>query len=136
MRAEASTLGLSERINWFGAVDHDDMGQIYAQHDYIVVPSIHETFSLVCAEALACGRTVIATRCGGPLEIVPDFGGRLVEPNNPEVLAEALEAALAGSVNFDLNRVLHHIHNKFSMSSLLDRLETIYQTLLQASEIS
>ena len=136
LRVEASTLGLSERIKWFGAVDHDDMGQIYAQHDYIVVPSIHETFSLVCAEALACGRAVIATRCGGPLEIVPDFGGRLVEPNNPEALAEALEAALAGAVNFDQDRVLHHIHSKFSMSSLLDRLETIYQTLLPASEIS
>lgn len=136
LKFEAVKLGLEQHIDWLGCVDHDRMGQIYAEHDFVVVPSIHETFSLVCAEALACRRPVIATRCGGPLEVVPNSGGLLVEPNNPEEFSKALLSALTGTVSFDLDSSLEHVRCKFSMVSLLDELEAIYEELLRDAEIS
>lgn len=129
LRSDAASLGIADRIHWLGSAPHNEMPKIYAEHDVLVVPSIHETFSLVCAEALACGRPVIATRCGGPEEVVPPFGGMLVTPNDPNALAAALKSALSNSMPFESQLAMSYIHNKFSMSVLLDRLEQTYSEL-------
>jgi glycosyltransferase involved in cell wall biosynthesis len=57
-----------------------------------VVPSIlYESFSYTCAQAMAAGRPVVATRIGGIPETVEDgVTGLLVEPGNAAELAEAL----------------------------------------------
>jgi glycosyltransferase involved in cell wall biosynthesis len=46
-------------------------------------------------EALACGRPVVATRIGGPAEVVPADAGVLVDPRDEEELTAALAAAAA-----------------------------------------
>lgn len=129
LRRDAASLRIADRIHWFGSAPHDEMPKIYAAHDVLVVPSEHETFSLVCAEALACGRPVIATRCGGPEEVVPPFGGLLVTPNDPNALAAALNSALCNSMPFESQLARSYINNKFSLSVLLDRLEQTYSEL-------
>jgi glycosyltransferase involved in cell wall biosynthesis len=50
-----------------------------------------EPFGMVIVEAMALGRPVIATRGGGPSEIIePGESGILMDPENPEILAEAI----------------------------------------------
>lgn len=50
-----------------------------------------EPFGLVVAEAMSLGKPVIASRQGGPLEMITDgVDGLLVPPSRPEVLAEAI----------------------------------------------
>jgi glycosyltransferase involved in cell wall biosynthesis len=46
-------------------------------------------------EAMACGRSVVATRIGGPPEFVPPEAGVLVDPLDVESLADALRTAAA-----------------------------------------
>jgi glycosyltransferase involved in cell wall biosynthesis len=46
-------------------------------------------------EAMACGRSVVATRVGGPPEFVPPEAGVLVDPLDVDVLARALDQAAA-----------------------------------------
>ena len=46
-------------------------------------------------EALACGRAVVATRIGGPPELVPPGAGVLVDPLDEDGLAAALRTAAA-----------------------------------------
>jgi glycosyltransferase involved in cell wall biosynthesis len=46
-------------------------------------------------EALACGRSVVATRVGGPPEFVTDGAGVLVDPADEDGLVDALRAASA-----------------------------------------
>jgi glycosyltransferase involved in cell wall biosynthesis len=59
--------------------------------DVCVLPSLAEPFGLALAEAMALGRPTIATRAGGPLEIVlPGETGLLVEPRSPREMAYAL----------------------------------------------
>ena len=46
---------------------------------------------MVCLEALALGRPVLATKCGGPEEIIRhQVNGLLVENENPSAIAEGL----------------------------------------------
>ena len=58
-------------------------------------PALIEPFGQALLEGMACGRSVVATRVGGPPEFVPDGAGVLVDPLDTGELARALETAAA-----------------------------------------
>jgi glycosyltransferase involved in cell wall biosynthesis len=68
--------------------------QIAAAH-VVCQPSLIEPFGQATLEAMACGRSVVATRIGGPPEFVPPEAGVLVDPVDEDALLEALRTAAA-----------------------------------------
>ena len=59
--------------------------------DVVVHASEREPFGIVVVEAMALGKPVVATRPGGPEEIIThDSDGQLVTWNQPDELAEAI----------------------------------------------
>ena len=76
-----------------GRVPHDDVPTWVAAADVVCAPSLLEPFGQSILEAMACGRTVVATRVGGPPEFVPDEAGILVDPLDEAALVRALEQA-------------------------------------------
>jgi len=127
----ASLMGMSDRLHWLGSVSHDAMPDVYARHDLLVVSSLAETFSLVSAEALACGLPVVATRCGGPEEVIGPLGLPLVTPGDPAALGEAILGMLGRLSAFDREGAAKSIEQRFSMTALAARLETIYADMVQ-----
>jgi len=73
----------------------EDIKQIWSEHHALVLPSRSEGMPLVILEAMAAGRTVIATRAGGTQEIVEDgitgFMGDATESSFEETLERAWE---------------------------------------------
>ena len=67
-------------IHLAGAVPHDAVPRWLAAADVVCQPSLVEPFGLVTLEAMACGRSVVATSVGGPPEFVPPEAGVLVDP--------------------------------------------------------
>ena len=78
-----------------GYVGHDEVPGFLAAADVLCQPSLVEPFGQATLEALACARSVVATRVGGPPEFVPSEAGVLVDPEDEAELAEALRAAAA-----------------------------------------
>jgi glycosyltransferase involved in cell wall biosynthesis len=78
-----------------GAVPHEGVVRWLQAADVVCQPSLVEPFGLVTLEAMACGRTVVATRNGGPPEFVPPGAGVLVDPEDEDGLVAALAAAAA-----------------------------------------
>ena len=78
-----------------GAVGHDEIPKRIAQSHVVCQPSLIEPFGQAVLEAMACGRSVVATRIGGPPEFVPPDAGVLVDPLDVEALAHALRQAAA-----------------------------------------
>ncbi len=76
-----------------GRVPHDEVPVWIAASDVVCAPSLLEPFGQSILEAMACGRTVVATRVGGPPEFVPGEAGVLVDPLDEAELAAALEQA-------------------------------------------
>src|SRR5712691_9224414 len=66
--------------------------QIAAAH-VVCQPSLIEPFGQAVLEAMACGRSVVATRIGGPPEFVPPDAGVLVDPADDDALVDALRSA-------------------------------------------
>jgi glycosyltransferase involved in cell wall biosynthesis len=78
-----------------GMVPHDVLEELYARAAVFVLPSRSEGFGVVCAEAMAHGKPVVASRVGGLAELVVDGEtGILVPPCRPDLLRAALERLL------------------------------------------
>ena len=78
-----------------GRVAHDDVPGWLSAADVVCGPALIEPFGQALLEGMACGRSVVATRVGGPPEFVPDDAGVLVDPLDTAGLARALETAAA-----------------------------------------
>jgi glycosyltransferase involved in cell wall biosynthesis len=66
---------------------------LYAGARAFVLPSLYEGFGLTCLEAMACGTPVVAARAGA----LPETCGgaaRLVDPHDPDGIADAVERVL------------------------------------------
>lgn len=85
-------LGLEEYIKLEGEKTQEELIEdYYPSADIFILTSISEAMSVANAEALACGVPVIATRVRGIPEMIEDnVTGLLVEPKNPEQLANAI----------------------------------------------
>jgi len=80
-------------VRMTGRVGHSEVPRYIAAADVVCAPSLIEPFGQAILEAMACGRTVVATRVGGPPEFVPDGAGILVDPLDEAGIARALEQA-------------------------------------------
>ncbi|MFL5954175.1 MAG: glycosyltransferase [Gaiellaceae bacterium] len=78
-----------------GRVPHEDVPRWLAAVDVVCGPALLEPFGQALLEAMACERSVVATRVGGPPEFVTDDGGVLVDPLDLGELTRALETAAA-----------------------------------------
>ncbi len=78
-----------------GRVPHEHVSSYLAAADVLCQPSLVEPFGQALLEALASGRSVVATEVGGPPEFVTPEAGVLVDPLDEDALVEALRRAAA-----------------------------------------
>ncbi len=78
-------------VHFLGFLTGEALGRAYASGDVFAFPSDTETFGNVALEAMASGLPVVSVRKGGVQDVVDDGRtGVLVEPRDPEALADAL----------------------------------------------
>jgi len=87
----ARALGIGSRVRFLGLLGHRKTLSLVRSCLFYVQPSRRETFGMTVLEALACGKAVLATRCGIPEEMVEDGVTGLMAPPRD---AAALEAAM------------------------------------------
>jgi D-inositol-3-phosphate glycosyltransferase len=95
LEALAVEIGVDDRVDFLGTVNHDDLPAYYSLADVCAVPSYSESFGLVAVEAAACGTPVIASRIGGLRQLVLDgITGYTVAGHEPVAWAEALKRVI------------------------------------------
>ena len=97
----AANLGIAERCHFLGGLNREQVRDQMQKCDVFVLSSLHETFGVVVGEAMACGKPVISTRCGGPEFIVTAENGVLVDVGDAQALADAMFDFIAGRKHFD-----------------------------------
>jgi glycosyltransferase involved in cell wall biosynthesis len=74
-------------------------------------PSLIEPLGQALLEGMACGRSVVATRIGGPPEFVPPGAGLLVDPLDRDALTRALAEAAALPRPNEAARIAASVHD-------------------------
>jgi glycosyltransferase involved in cell wall biosynthesis len=116
---------------WHGSRPHEAIMQHLAWCDLMVHPAISlEVFGLTIAEALAVGRPVIATRCGGAEAQIRDGeNGLLVSPNDAAALRQSIQSVLEDPSR--LRRMAEQSAEVVSIERHVTVLERIYCELAQ-----
>lgn len=127
LREHARTLGLGDRVAFLGRRSPDEVAMLMAASEVVVLPSRAESFGAVLVEALACGTPVVATRCGGPEDIVTDGVGELVPVGDAEALAAALARVLAEPGRLDPARLRAHAVARFGWDGIVRRTFELYE---------
>lgn len=122
----ASALGLSDCLEVVGGRSPEQVARLMAESAVLVVPSRAESFGAVVIEALACGTPVVATRCGGPEEIVTPRVGRLVPTEDPDALAAALGDVLDDPDRYEPAELRGYALERFGAEAVQRRLAAIY----------
>jgi len=98
--------------------------------DFLVLPSLHETFGCVVAEAMMCGKPVLATQCGGPEEVVTPQTGLLVQPGDSEDLYRGLKYMLDHCHEFDASTITQYAMTHYSLEVVGKLLADVYSEVL------
>jgi glycosyltransferase involved in cell wall biosynthesis len=116
-----------ERVQLLGRVPHDEIPRLLADSHVLCQPSLVEPLGQALLEAMACGRSVVATRIGGPPEFVPPEAGVLVDPLDVDAIANAMrqaasfprpnEAARAAAGEHDVRRQAERIEGILSRAA-------------------
>lgn len=126
-----SDLGLKDSVRFTGF--RSDSGAIMRHFDVFCLPSLSEGLSAAIMEAMANHLPVVATRVGGNPELVIEGEtGLLVEPGEPNFLADALEKLLRSP---DLISTMgsagrQRIERHFTSATKLENFEKLYLELL------
>lgn len=126
-------LDLEPHIDFMGEARPREVAAAMRGSALVVLPSRREAFGAVIIEALASGTPVVATRCGGPEEVVTPDVGRLVPPEDPEAMAAAIDEMLGLRPSFDAARLRAYVTQRYGRHSFAARLREVYAEVLSGA---
>jgi glycosyltransferase involved in cell wall biosynthesis len=131
VKEKIAQLGIQKNFRLTGFISDEDLPLHYNAADFFVLPSKSgEGLPLVALEAMACGVPVISTNVGGISEIMNEDYGKLVPPNSPEALADAIldfSQRDCSVIKKDLRKM---VEQKYSWDRNVEKLVEIYEELI------
>jgi glycosyltransferase involved in cell wall biosynthesis len=127
-RVEAA--GLTSQVTFAGPHDASGVARFMRESDVLVLPSRRESCGSVLLEALASGTPVVATRCGGPEELVTDDVGVLVPVEDADALAAGIERVLDRRAAYAPAALRDYALRNFSWERLAERYLAVYESVL------
>lgn len=131
VKEAARQLGVERRVIFTGF--RTDATRLIAAADLFVLSSLYEGLPVSLLEAMALGTPIVATSVGGIPEVVIDgVGGFLVEPLNPDQLAEKMLDLLRDpqlQQRFSENGI-RTVRERYDVRRMVESTEAIYERVL------
>ncbi len=137
LERECQRLGLARAVAFHGW--RRDMEAVYGDLDVVVNSSRNEGTPVALIEALASARPVVATRVGGTADLLAGGEyGRLVPPEDPRALAEAILGVLddPGAARRQALLGRAHVLVKHGAGRLVADIDRLYRELLSAKGVA
>lgn len=132
LRRERRRLGLESRVEFAGF--RSDVARVFNSLDAFLLTSNSEGFSLTTVQAMASGLPVIATRCGGPEDLIEDERtGFLVSTDESEEIVRLL-SKLKGDESLRTQigeRAREKVEQRYSITRMLNDYHELYQEVLR-----
>jgi len=128
----ASSLGMAQKIHFCGLVNNIE--DVYADLDLLVLSSKNEGTPVVIIEALASGCPVAATNVGGVAEVLENGNAGFLLANDrsgfTSGLASAINSAAEAAARLS-DEFRQKWAEKYSVQTLAERIDTIYRKTLK-----
>jgi glycosyltransferase involved in cell wall biosynthesis len=124
-----AALGFEDRITLLGELDREAVVRSMQGCDLFVLSSRHETFGNVVVEAMACGKPVVATRCGGPSSILTNDTGILCSTEDIHDLSGAIKTALMRP--WDAVLIRSYAVEHYAPAIFTQRMKSIYSAVIK-----
>ncbi len=121
---------LNKKIFFHDYLSNAEVYRLLLQSSFLIVNSLSETFSMAAAEALACGKPVVTTRCGGPEEFIDESSGILIDTHDEIQLEQALIRMCNEYKLYDAEKLNKFVCDHFSEEIVGKKLLGIYETIL------
>ena len=96
LECRVAEAGLTRAVRFLGVIAEKELLREYAQAALVVMASREESSPMLLQQAMAAGKPVVAPRVGGIPHLVEDeVTGRVVAPEDPEALADAIGRLLS-----------------------------------------
>ena len=121
---------LDSHLRWVGITE--DMPKLMAAADVMVAPFLHtigpSDYFIAALEAMAAGIPVVVSAVGGMPEVVDDSRGRLVNPKEPQDIAQALAELLRedGKRQSLGKCAQRYVKDNFSPEIVAARMQSVY----------
>ncbi|NIO49830.1 MAG: glycosyltransferase [Candidatus Aminicenantes bacterium] len=130
LKRKALEMGISENIvflDW-----RDDLAKIISIYDVFVLPSLNEGMGRVLVEAMALGKSIVASNIGGiPDLVIHGKNGFLVPPKNPEELAKYIQVLLEDKDKREkMGLKGKEMSLNFGAESMIEKIASLYEELL------
>ena len=131
VKLRAEQWQIQENFRLAGFVSDRDLPYYYNAADFFVLPSKSgEGLPLVALEAMACGLPVVATNVGGISEVILENCGKIVPPDEPEAMAEAVLDFSYSELSTFKSAARALIEQRYSWEKNVERLIEIYEELI------
>lgn len=131
----ARRFDVAKRVEFPGRLSRQEVRRAMWESNVYVLSSDVETFGIALAEAMATGLPAVATRSGGPQEVVDEDTAWLVEPGDSEQMAAALEAARREEPDLRerAGEIRGRIVARYGEEAVVSRLRRLYRSVLDSA---
>ncbi|MCE5203445.1 MAG: glycosyltransferase [Actinomycetia bacterium] len=133
LKAIAVEEGLAERVRFLGPLSDEEVASVLARADAFALASRSEGFGVAIVEALATGLPVLATRSGGPEDIVTEQDGVLVAPDDVSAVAQGLSRLFSAEAQWDRESIAARAHERYSQERIGEQLTAVYRSVVGAA---
>lgn len=120
-------LDIEKQVNFLGRISQERVREEMMNSDCFVLSSNFETFGVVLIEALACGLPLIATKCGGPEDIVNRQNGILINVENQLQLQDAMITMYKNASKYDKQKLRSDAKDRFGEKAFIKNAMKYYE---------
>jgi len=130
LELHSEKLGLTREVEFLGRISREEMQQEMQGANCFVLPTRYEAFGVVLIEAMASGLPVIATRSGGPDSIITKENGLLIDPDDVNQLAGAMEQIISSCDTFSAENIRISTIANYGQTAVMNRYDELFRKIL------
>lgn len=131
LKSLSINLGIDSQVIFMGRLERHQVSKEMSKAHCFVLPSNYETFGVVLIEALASGLPLIATKSGGPEDIINDQNGVLVDVGSEVQLSLAMKYVFENYDRYDAEKLRNNALERFSEREYVKVVDSLYANAMQ-----
>lgn len=138
MRAwiEEQLICYKDRVMFYDGVSYERLPELLEAGEIVILPSLFESFSYTCVEAMAAGKAVIGSKSGGMKDLIENGKtGLLINPQSVEDIYNAISFLIENEdLGFKMAKNARvEITGKEKNKLILEQSITLYLSLINGS---